>query len=135
MARKAAENLTVDQDRFIRMEANGYTTPEIILAIWGLKEADDPKEYHNYECKLSRLRKHPMYLETWKDEVGKVSMKLMNKGLKKIMAQIDANEPWLANKAANDGVNFAKSRIFADEDRAITVQIEGLPDIGSPDDE
>ena len=135
MARTMNPLLTVDQDRAVRMEANGYTTPEIILAIWGLKEADDPKEYHNYECKLSRLRKHPMYLETWKDEVGKVSIKLMNKGLKKIMAQMDANEPWLANKAANDGVNFARSRVFAEEDRAISVKIEGMPDLGTPDGE
>ena len=135
MARTMNPLLTVDQDRAVRMEANGYTTPEIILAIWGLKEADNPKEYHNYECKLSRLRKHPMYLETWKDEVGKVSIKLMNKGLKKIMAQMDANEPWLANKATNDGVNFARSRVFAEEDRAVTVKIEGMPDIGTPDGE
>ena len=135
MARPRNEELTVEQDRFVRMEANGYTSPEIILALWGLKETDDPKLYHNYECKLSRWRKHPKYIETWKDEISSVSVKLMNKGLGKILRQMDANEPWLANKAANDGVNFAKSRIFADEERAITVQIEGLPDIGSPDDE
>ena len=134
MARPRHEELTAEQDRFVRMEANGYTSPEIILALWGLKETDDPKLYHNYECKLSRWRKHPKYIETWKDEISSVSVKLMNKGLGKILRQMDANEPWLANKAANDGVNFAKSRIFADEDRAITVQIEGLPDIGSPDD-
>ena len=48
MARTMNPLLTVDQDRAVRMEANGYTTPEIILAIWGLKEADDPKEYQNY---------------------------------------------------------------------------------------
>lgn len=135
MARTQNPLLTVEQDRAVRMEANGYTTPEIILTIWGLKEADDPKKYHSYECKLSRLRKHPAYLDTWKDEVGKVSIKLMNKGLKKIMAQMDANEPWLANKAANDGVNFARSRVFAEEDRAVTVRIEGMPDLGTPDQE
>lgn len=133
MARTQNPLLTVEQDQVVRMEANGYTTPEIILAVWGLKEADDPNKYHAYECKISRLRKHPAYLDTWKDEVGKVSIKLMNKGLKKIMAQMDANEPWLANKAANDGVNFARSRVFAEEDRAVTVKIEGMPDLGTPD--
>ena len=134
MPRPKPTKLTVEQDRFVRMEANGYTSPEIILELWGLKREDDPTLYHSYESKLSRWRKHPCYMETWKDEISSVSVKLMNKGLGKILRQMDANEPWLANKAANDGVNFAKSRIFADEDRAITVQIEGLPDIGSPDD-
>lgn len=135
MPRPKPTLLTVEQDRFVRMEANGYTSPEIIMALWGMKESDDPKAYHNLECKLSRWRKHPKYMETWKDEISNVSVKLMNKGLGKILHQMDANEPWLANKAANDGVNFAKSRIFADEDRMVTVHVEGLPDIGSPEDD
>ena len=133
MARPKPTKLTVIQDKFVRMEANGYTTPEIIMELWGMKKADDPKAYHNLECKLSDWRKHPCYLETWKDEVSSVSVKLMNKGLGKILRQMDANEPWLANKAANDGINFAKSRIFGDEDRSISVQFENMPDIGSPD--
>lgn len=135
MARPIRPELTVEQDRFVRMEANGYTSPEIIMAIWGLKESDDPKAYHNCECKMSRWRKHPKYLETWKDEVSSLSVKLMNKGLSTIRKQMDASEPWLANKAANDGVNFAKSRIFAEDERSISVQITGMPDLGSPDQE
>lgn len=133
MARPKPTKLTVQQDKFVRMEANGYTTPEIIMELWGMKKADDPKAYHNLECKLSDWRKHPKYMDTWKDEIASVSVKLMNKGLGKILHQMDSDMDWLANKAANDGVNFARSRIFADEDRAINVQITGMPDIGSPD--
>ena len=133
MARPKPTELTVEQNKFVRMEANGYTTPEIIMELWG-KTPDDPT-YHNLECKLSRWRKHPKYVETWKDEISSVSIKLMNKGLGKILRQMDASEPWLANKAANDGVNFARSRIFVDEERAINVQITGLPDIGSPNED
>ena len=125
--------LTKEQDRFVRMEANGYTTPEIIKDLWG-KDSSDP-EYHAIECKLSRWRKHPAYMETWKDEIGRISVKLMNKGLGKILHQMDSEKEWLANKAANDGVTFARSRIFAEEDRAITVQVSGMPEIGSPDDD
>lgn len=132
MPRPKPTLLTVQQDKFVRMEANGYTSEEIIRELWGAGR-DDP-EYHAYQCRLSRWRQHPAYMEAWKDEISKVSVKLMNKGLGKILHQMDANEPWLANKAANDGVNFAKSRIFADEDRTVNVQINGMPDIGSPDD-
>ena len=42
--------LTVEQTKFVRMEANGYTSPEIILELWGMKREDDPTEYHNLEC-------------------------------------------------------------------------------------
>ena len=125
--------LTVEQTKFVRMEANGYTSPEIILELWGMKREDDPTEYHNLECKLSRWRRHPDYMAAWKEEISNVSVKMMNKGLRKIINQMDANEPWLANKAANDGVNFARSRVFAEEERALTVKIEGMPDLGTPD--
>lgn len=135
MPRPKPTLLTKDQDKFVRMEANGYTSREIIKELWGVEEADDPALYHSHECRLSRWRKHPKYMETWKDEISNVSVKLMNKGLGKILHQMDANEPWLANKAANDGVNFAKSRIFADEDRMVTVQVAGLPDLGSPEED
>ena len=134
MPRPKPTKLNAIQDKFVRMEANGYTSSEIIMELWGMKKEDDPKAYHNLECKLSDWRKNPCYLDTWKDEISKVSVKLMNKGLGKILRQMDANEPWLANKAANDGVNFAKSRIFHDEDSAVTVHIEGMPDLGAPDD-
>ena len=132
MPRRRSENLNVDQDRFVRMEANGYTTEEIIKTLFGLTR-DDPA-YHAKECVLTRWRKHPKYFETWKDEIGRSAMKMMTKGLRKINEQINGDDRWLANKAANDCVNFARSRVFAEEDKTYTVQVQGMPDLGSPED-
>ena len=61
--------LTVVQDRFVRMEANALSTPEIIEKLWGI--TTDDTHYHSYECKLSRWRKLPQYVEVWMDEVRK----------------------------------------------------------------
>lgn len=133
MPRPKPTKLNAIQERFVRMEANGWTSREIIKELWGLEEKDDPKTFHNKECMLSNWRKIPAYMDTWKDEISKVSVKLMNKGLGKILHQMDSSTEWLANKAANDGVNFAKDRIFRDEDRALTVHIAGMPELGSPD--
>jgi hypothetical protein len=123
--------LTVDQERFVRMEANGIPTLEIIKAIFGL-EPDDP-EYHSAECKLSRWRKHPKYEECWKDEIRKQCFPLMSKAMRKLNQQVESEEGWLSNKASNDIINIAKQRIFGNEDNTVNVQVTGMPDLGSPD--
>lgn len=134
MSRKAAENLTVDQDRFVRMEANGYTTEEIIREIFGLKRSDDPKAYHAQESQLSRWRKHPKYEEVWKDEVRKQDFRDYTNA-RKVLRKSMNNEKdgWLAMQSAVNVMNNSGKRIYADEDSAVTVRIEGMPDLGTPD--
>ena len=136
MARKKAENLTVDQDRFVRMEANGFSTAEIILEMFGMKRSDDPTAYHNLECKLSDWRKHPKYEEVWKDEVRKQDFQdyvTARKVLRRSMNQ--EKDGWLAMQSAVNALNNSGKRIYQGEDNAVTVKIEGMPDIGTPDQE
>ena len=136
MARKAAENLTVEQDRFVRMEANGFTTAEIILEMYGMKREDDPKAYHNIECRFSNWRDHPKYEETWKDEVRKQDFKdyvTARRVLRRSMNQ--EKDGWLAMQSAVNAMNNSGKRIYQGEDSAITVKIEGMPDLGTPDGE
>lgn len=136
MARRKAENLTVEQDRFIRMEANGYTTAEIILDLFGAKKEDDPKAYHALEMKLSRWRDHPKYEEVWKEEVRKQDFRdyiTARTVLRKSMKQ--EKDGWLAMQSAVNALNNSGKRIYQAEDSAVTVKIEGMPDIGTPDGE
>ena len=131
---KSKDNLTVMQEQFVRMEANGLSSPEIIKELWG-KEKGDP-DFHALECKLTRWRKHPKYEEVWKDEVRKQCFPMMSEGLKVIRQQMkDGSQPWLLNKAANDAINFAGKKIYGNDENTVTVQIAGMPDIGSPDDD
>ena len=134
MARKKSENLTAEQDRFVRMEANGYTTREIILDIFGVKEEEDDRAYHNLEVRLSRWRNHPKYEETWKDEVRKQDFRdytNARKVLRRSMNQEKDN--WLSMQSAVNVLNNSGKRIYAGEDSAVTVRIEGMPDLGTPD--
>lgn len=129
------EELTIEQERFIRMEANGFSTPEIIWDIWQMREADDPKKYHNYECKLSRWRKHPKYEECWKDEVRKYDFSDYTKARKTLRKSMDNDDKWLAMQSAVNVMNTTGKRIFGAEENTVTVQIQGMPEIGSPDGE
>jgi hypothetical protein len=50
--------------------------------------------------------------------------------------QVDNDNDWLANKAANDVINLAKTTgMFAAEEKAINVHVQGMPELGSPDQE
>ena len=137
MGRKVQEKkeLTQEQERFVRMEANGYSTPEIIMDLWGMKESDDPKAYHNLECKLSRWRSHPKYEECWKDEVRKYDFSDYTRARKTLRKSMDnEKDQWLAMQSAVNVMNAAGKRIFGSEENTVTVQItSGMPEIGTPD--
>lgn len=135
MSRVASKQLTVEQDRFIRMEANGFTTPEIILKMWGIKEEDDPRLYHSYECKLSRWRKHVKYEETWKDEVRKHDFGDYSKARRTLRRSMNDDDKWLAMQSAVNVMNTAGKRIYGTEENTVNVQITGMPDLGSPEQE
>ena len=132
MPRKVNPELTVDQERFVRMRANGMEYPEIIKELFGLQKGDEG--YHSYECRLSRWSKHPKYEEVWKDEVRKQDYgdyALARVTLRRSMK--DQSDKWLAMQSAVNVMNNSGKRIFGAEENAVTVRIEGRPDLGSPD--
>lgn len=131
MPRKKSENLTVVQERFVRMEANGYSREEIIRELFNI--GHDEEGYHAAECRLSRWSDHPKYEEVWKDEVRKQDYGDYTKARKTLRRSMDDSDKWLAMQSAVNVLNNSGKRIFGDEDKTVHVQIEGLPDIGTPD--
>lgn len=116
---------------FCRMEARGCSTREIIKTLWGVELED--KDYKRLRDRCSLWRKQPEYEKIWLDELGMCGRRLLTKGLRKIRDQISSDNDWLANKAANDAVNYAKGRIFGESEKTVTVKIEGMPELGTPD--
>lgn len=128
--------LTVFQEQVIRARAQGCTNVEIIEKLFGIKKGDDPK-YHNAEQQICKWMKHPDVTRIWKEELRKSSLPLMSEALillRKQMRTKQKGAAWLRNKAANDVLNFVKNQISAEEERSITVQVQGMPEIGTPDD-
>lgn len=133
---KSIQPLTSDQERFVRMSAQGKSRPEILKAVFGLDiETASENEIHAADNKMSRWRKHPDFEATWKDEVKQILYGCTAEAVQVIKGQLRSDQGWLQNKAANDLLNYGKGQIYGDEERTVHVQIEGLPDIGSPDDD
>ena len=127
--------LTAQQELFIRMSARAESRKDIMREVFNLDVDTAPEnELHAADCKASRWRKLPEFESIWKDEVRQVLYACTGEAVQVIKAQLRSRDlPWLQNKAANDLLNFGKSQIYGEEERTVNVQINGLPDIGSPD--
>ena len=133
---KNKQPLTAQQELFIRLSAQGKTRPEILKEVFGVDSSVMTKdELGKYDMKMSRWRKLPEFESIWKDEVKSILLGCTSEAIQVIKGQLREDLPWLRNKAANDLLNYGKSQIYGDEERAVHVKIEGMPDIGSPDDE
>lgn len=127
--------LTGQQELFIRLSAQGKTRPEIMKAVFDIDVETAPYNVTNAaDQKMTRWRKRPEFETIWKDEVRSILYGCTAKAIQVINSQMDEDIPWLRNKAANDLMNYGKSQIYGDEEKAIHVKVEGMPDIGSPDD-
>ena len=134
-SRQYSDKVTVQMDKFIRMEANGASRQEKMKEVFGIESMDDPR-VHAADLKMYRWRRHPMFDTIWKDEVRKqdygdyiTARQVLRKSMN------NEKDGWLAMNASVNVLNQANKRIFGADENTVTVNIQGMPDIGSPDDD
>ena len=124
--------MTALMENVIRAEARGETHDEIMEKYFNLPPGSD--KIHAAECKMSRWRKRPDYKAIWEDELTATVRRRVPGAVSRINSQVDNQNDWVANKAANDILTLAKSLgVIRSEETALSVKIEGMPDMGSPD--
>lgn len=130
------DRVTKDLDKFIRMEANNCSREEKLREIFGIDiKTATAREINNADASMSRWRKHPMYDVVWKDELKSQNYGDFSEALKVLRKGMKSTDGWLALQSAVNLINNAGKRIYAGEDSAVTVRIEGMPDLGTPDQE
>ena len=130
------DKVPVKLDKFIRMEANSCSREEKLREVFGITDMTDKRACNNADAQMSRWRKHPLYDEIWKDELKKQDysdFSLARQVLRRSMK--DQKDKWLAMQSAINIMNNSGRKIYGNEENTVTVNIQGMPDIGSPDDE
>lgn len=129
--------MTARIENFIRAEARGEPADDILRQFFGLDPDNcDPKEKNKAYQQMYRWRHRPDAEAIWQDELKATVRRRVPGAIGRINTQVDSDTDWLANKAANDVLTLAKSLgVIKSEEMAINVQINGMPDIGSPDTE
>ena len=83
---------------------------------------------------MYRWRHRPDAEAIWQDELKATVRRHVPAALGRIKSQVNSDTEWLANKAANDVIVLAgKIGVIKSEDTAISVKVEGMPELGSPD--
>jgi hypothetical protein len=128
--------MTARIENYIRMEARGEPREEIIRQLFGEDALTDEKKRNAATVAMWRWRQRPDFQPIWDDEMRARVRRRVPAAVGRLEKQVDDDNGWLANKAANDYIGLAKTvGVFQTEEKAVNVRIEGLPDIGSPDDE
>lgn len=127
--------LTAWQVNAARLMFQGKTDDQIIQELFYPFEEIDKKKRARGMSKLQKLRKTPAFQEYYKSIVTEWSVHNIGRALTKLSAQIDDSNGWLANKAANDVLAQAKKFALGEDENTITVKVEGMPELGSPENE
>lgn len=114
---------------------SGMTDNEIVVLVWPEVEGNDKKIKYKRQ-RLRNLREDPKFQEYYQTIIREWQVQNIGKALQTISGQLDAKQPWLANKAANDILQHSKEFMSAgDDSNTVVVKFEGGFELGSPDQE
>lgn len=126
--------LNARQAQVCRLEAEGCTIPEVMLAVFGIPESErGTAKWNTALKKMQAMRRLPGYGEMYQDIVRSAAYPEYGYAMKKIMSQIDDPNGWLAQNAAREVLNRTSPIIFGKEDNSVVVRFEGMPEIGVPE--
>ena len=94
----------------------------------------DENKVKKNRAKVRKIMRDPKVINAHRQLLREFMAPLIGDAVKRIGAQINDKQGWLANKAANDVLSQFKGEVFGEEDKRVVIQIEGAPDIGTPDD-
>ena len=99
----------------------------------------DPENKNDMQAKVKRVKtllKTDKFQAYYKSMITEWTVHNVGRALTKLTDQLDHDQPWLANKAANDILQRVPKSLFSDEDEnTIKVVVEGAPVLGTPEDE
>lgn len=127
---------TPEMKQWMRMVVRKASRKEIFKEIFHEDiENLSPQEQGKYDTRLWRWRNHPDYHNEWliafKEQWGDIladAVAVVQEGLD------DQQLPWRRTQHANLALAYGTKLIIGEEERAIHVKVEGMPELGSPDD-
>lgn len=123
-------------ENFIRAEARGEPHDQILREQFGITADSDPKDKARAEQKMYHWRHRPDADAIWQDELKAVVRRCVPNAANRIKHQVDSDTEWLANKAANDVITLAsRIGVIKTEETTTKVEITGMPDMGTPEDD
>lgn len=129
--------VTRQQMQAVRLISDGLTTKEVARLVFDVRDDTNPaindeKKIQKGMEKIRRWMRDPKVMEAYRAVLREAMMPAMGKASAKLVQQIDNGNDWLANKAANDVLTRFGPFVLGEEDKQITVKVEGMPELGAP---
>ena len=119
-----------------RMLADGYTITQTATALWNVTTPEggtDKKKLASAVEILRQWRRRPEFAEVYKETLREMVEPAAGKAIQRITAQIDDDNPWIAQNAAREALTRFLPMVMGEDDKTITVKIEGMPEMGTPE--
>ena len=135
--------IKANQMQAMRLLAQGKDEKFIRLILWGDAATDEEEAAHSfrYTKRLRAWLRDPKCQEAYRAVVREIAMPTYGKAMGVMAHQLDSPNEWVAQGAAREVLTRFGPAVLGDDDREITVRVEGLPvmgvptiDDGSPDD-
>ena len=125
--------ITAQQAQAARLMAEGRRAGEIVLILFGVTQESDGGAYRRGMAKLRKWQALPGFAECDRAIEREIAMPSYGRALARIDKQIDDANPWIAQGAAREVLQRYGPAIMGEDDQTVTVKIEGMPEIGTPD--
>lgn len=111
----------------------GYSDEQIAIEVLNA-DKNDPKDFRRKKDRIRSLLQTKQFNEFYQSMIKEWMVHNAGKALCKLSQQVDHEQPWLANKAANDILNrIPKSMLTEEDESTIHIVVEGAPELGTPD--
>ena len=129
--------ITKQQLQVAELLAEGVKPNEIARICFDIRAEDgvsvDEAKEAKARAKVRRWMRDPKVQEAYRALLREFIVPEFARAAAKLASQIDDPNGWLANKAANDIITRFDAAVMGAEDREITVKVEGMPKMGTPD--
>ena len=121
----------------VQLMAEGKSLDDIAICCFDCCSEDgatvDQAKLRKAKAKLVQWRRSEKVQSAYKALLLEGMMPAIAQASQKLVQQISDPQGWLANKAANDVLTRFMPQLFHEESNTITVRVEGMPELGVPD--
>ena len=110
----------------------GKSNDWIYKNIFFVKDGDD-RARKNASSQLSAAKRNPKFIEYYNSMVTEFRVHNYGKAMHKLSELVDDPNPWVAIQASNSMLNHTEKAVVGEEEKTITIKVEGMPALGTPE--
>lgn len=122
------------QKLWVKLVVSGATRKEILDKVFHVDLDAHPEDANRCDVRISRWRRHPDYEKEWNAAYREVWGEITQEAMKELRNGLhDDDLPWRRTQHVNMALTYGSKIISGEESNTIKIQIEGMPELGSPD--